>query len=133
MPKNSTAKASRREGIPDFVIKPRAADYYKVLGIAPSATAAQIREHYYALARVQHPDVGGDAVAMAAITEAYGVLGNATRRKAYDSKRRFLSKPCTACKGQGVTYRTIGFTKRQAQPCRTCGGTGLQGGTNEKA
>jgi len=113
---------------PSFVIRSTAPNYYKVLGVAPVATSAQIKAAYYDLCWLHHPDRGGDADTMAQVTEAYGVLSSAERRKAYDAKRRFLHKPCSTCKGEGVTYRTVGFTKRSTTPCRTCGGTGTQGG-----
>lgn len=99
-------------------------NYYKVLGVAPVATVEQIKTSYYALARQHHPDHGGKVADMAALTEAYAVLGDAARRKVYDAKRKLLGRPCSACKGAGVTYRQRSFTKREAVACRVCGGSG---------
>jgi len=112
----------------EFVLKTTITDYYKVLGVPPVAKAAQIKERYHELAWQHHPDRGGDPSQMAEITEANGVLSDPVRRKAYDAKRRLLCKACSTCKGEGVTYKTKGFTKREAVTCRTCGGSGTQGG-----
>ena len=55
----------------------------------PDATAAEIRDAYRRLARRHHPDRGAaDAGAMAAINEAYRVLGDPARRAVYDAARR---------------------------------------------
>jgi hypothetical protein len=68
--------------------------HYDVLGVAPSATADQIREAYRRLAREHHPDrtatsgrTGGD-VSMPAINEAYRVLNDPARRAVYDAALR---------------------------------------------
>lgn len=114
------------KGHTDFVIKATAADYYAVLGVAPMANGRQIKEKYYALCRIHHPDVGGDTELMARITEAYAVLRDPTRRKAYDERRKLLCKPCPTCNGEGVTYRNKSFTKREAVTCRSCNGSGLR-------
>jgi curved DNA-binding protein CbpA len=37
------------------------ASYYEVLGVQPTATAAEIRAAYRALAKTQHPDVSTEA------------------------------------------------------------------------
>jgi molecular chaperone DnaJ len=63
--------------------------HYETLGVRPDATAAEIRDAYRALARRYHPDRGGaDPSAMAAINEAYRVLGDPGRRAMYDAARR---------------------------------------------
>ena len=59
-------------------------DYYKALGVPRSATEADIKSAYRKLAVEHHPDKGGDSDRFNDIGEAWGVLGNAEKRKAYD-------------------------------------------------
>ncbi len=61
--------------------------HYEVLGVAPSASEAEIKRAYRAQARRHHPDVAGadDAGrAMGALNAAWAVLGDPVRRRAYD-------------------------------------------------
>ena len=64
-------------------------DYYKILGVERSADEKEIKKTYRKLARQYHPDVNpGDKKAEARfkeINEAYEVLGDADKRKKYDS------------------------------------------------
>lgn len=66
-------------------------DFYADLGVARDASADEISEAYRALARDLHPDRNpGNVVAEArfkAISRAYAVLGNPTRRVQYDAAR----------------------------------------------
>jgi DnaJ domain len=63
--------------------------HYVTLGVAPDASAAEIRDAYRALARRYHPDLAPEAAArMAAINEAYRVLGEPARRAVYDATLR---------------------------------------------
>ena len=67
-------------------------DHYETLGVRPDASAPEIRDAYRRLARRYHPDRGErDAGAMAAINEAYRVLGEPARRAVYDAGRRGTS------------------------------------------
>jgi len=63
-------------------------DHYAVLNIKPGATIQEIREAYKKLAFLYHPDRNQTDQAatsiMQAINEAYAVLSNPARRKAYD-------------------------------------------------
>jgi hypothetical protein len=64
---------------------------YEVLGVPPSAAAAEIRRAYVALAREHHPDrEGGDADTMRAVNQAWATLGDPARRARYD---RSLADP----------------------------------------
>jgi hypothetical protein len=62
--------------------------HYEILGVARHASADEIRTAYRRAAREAHPDRHGDASAarMAAINEAWRVLGDATRRRRYDEQ-----------------------------------------------
>lgn len=63
-------------------------DYYKVLGVAPDATQADIRKAYRRLAKKYHPDINKEdpqaQERFQAINEANEVLGNPDKRKKYD-------------------------------------------------
>jgi len=66
-------------------------DYYRILGILPSAEDVVIRAAYRALAQRYHPDKwrGNAAEAetrMKEINEAYGVLSDAKKRAIYDEQ-----------------------------------------------
>jgi len=66
-------------------------DLYTVLGVDRSADPQAIRTAYRALARRCHPDSGGDQQAMILLNEAWHILGDPTRRAAYDAARRIPS------------------------------------------
>jgi molecular chaperone DnaJ len=70
-----------------------AKDYYHILGVASSATPAEIKKAYRRLAKQYHPDARpGDAATaerFKEINEAYSVLSDAEKRKQYDLMRRF--------------------------------------------
>jgi len=65
-------------------------DYYATLGVLPSAEDYIVQAAYKALCKRFHPDIykGTDAhERMAAINEAYEVLGDSSKRAEYDRRR----------------------------------------------
>lgn len=66
-------------------------DHYTALGLASSATLADIKKAFRQKASQYHPDRNSDAEAPArfrAVQEAYEVLADDGRRLAYDDNRR---------------------------------------------
>ncbi len=45
--------------------------WWEVLGVSPDASASTVRDAFRDLARIHHPDVGGDAATMARINDAF--------------------------------------------------------------
>jgi molecular chaperone DnaJ len=67
----------------------RTPDHYAALGVAKTATRGQIRAAYRRLARELHPDANPDpktARRFARVSEAYEILGDPVRRKAWDER-----------------------------------------------
>lgn len=64
-------------------------DHYATLGVAPDASAHEIKSAYRKLAKEHHPDRNATANSdrIVAINAAYEVLGNAEERRRYDALR----------------------------------------------
>ena len=79
-------------------------DYYKVLGLTPAATQAEVKKAYRRLAFACHPDRNpGDPDAAARfieISEAYETLSDPVRRAAYD--RAYQSSGSTGNTGNAT-------------------------------
>ena len=78
-------------------------DYYKTLGVPPTATAVQVKKSFRLLALRFHPDKNpGNAAAEASfreIQEAYEVLSDEAKREEYNYKRwyaRSIRQPFAA-------------------------------------
>ena len=74
-------------------------DYYAILQVDPRAEPEVIEAAYRRLSRKYHPDVSAQADAaqrMRELNEAFEVLSDPGRRRAYDHHRSFLGRPASA-------------------------------------
>ena len=59
-------------------------DLYNILGVSRDADTKDIKRAYYDLAKVNHPDKGGNPDKFKEIQNAYDVLGDSEKRQMYD-------------------------------------------------
>jgi len=90
--------------------------HYEELGVPPTATPAEIRAAYVALAREHHPDrLGGradvvradSAARMARVNAAWTVLSDPGRRAAYDASHGVDGRPGFDVRDPGTTFRPL--------------------------
>jgi len=84
-------------------------DFYRELGVSSDASTEEIKKAYRKLARENHPDANpGNPEAekkFKAVSEAYGVLSDAAKRKEYDEARSLFG----AGAGAGGAGSGFGF------------------------
>ena len=70
-------------------------ELYKILGVAPTVSTEELKKAYRAAAKKMHPDLHPDdldaEVKFKRLNEAYSILGDDAKRKAYDKEQ--LAKP----------------------------------------
>jgi DnaJ-class molecular chaperone len=90
-------------------------DFYTLLEANENASADEIRASYRRLAKKYHPDTNPlDKAAEARfkeIGEAYAVLGNEEKRKAYDKERRGGPQSKTPAAGRATPRRAASVDK----------------------
>lgn len=88
-------------------------NYYKVLGIARSESKKGIREAFRRLVKIHHPDKGGSdrTGRYRDIVEAYEVLSDPQKRKAYDRNLEQMESPDQKTAGGGTPKK-----KNYAEP-----------------
>ncbi|RJQ51164.1 MAG: molecular chaperone DnaJ [Actinobacteria bacterium] len=88
-------------------------DYYKILGVSKNASAKEMKSAYRKLARKHHPDANPNNKAaeekFKEINEAYEVLSDDKKRKAYDQGPQFFTAGGGAGPGGGA-YGPGGFS-----------------------
>ena len=62
------------------------ADPYRILGVSPQASGAEIKAAHRALVKRHHPDAGGDATTILALNAAWEVLRDPERRADFDRR-----------------------------------------------
>ncbi len=94
-------------------------DHYKVLGITPKASPAQVKSAYYRLTKQFHPDVNPSQEAKTRfeeISEAYEILGNQISRRNYDGhthKRRSGGGLASATRARATKQDPQAHVKRE--------------------
>lgn len=68
---------------------PQEKNYYELLGVSQSASAAEIKKAFRKLAMKHHPDAGGDADTFKQISNAYDVLSDEKKRAQYDEYLKY--------------------------------------------
>jgi curved DNA-binding protein CbpA len=94
-------------------------DYYKIMGLLPSADDVVIKAAYKALAQKNHPDKHPENKAhqtkvMSELNEAFAVLGLKAKRKAYDTRLEKFYKTKDSSAPAQSTRHSKGYSEGSA-------------------
>jgi curved DNA-binding protein CbpA len=94
-------------------------DYYEVLGIAPDASAEEIKRAYHRLAFQYHPDRNRKSEEahkkMEEINEAYAILSDPIKRREYDLPRGYGRRVPKFKKGSKVKISVNSLSQYRGQ------------------
>lgn len=80
-------------------------DFYKILGVQPNATLAEIRRAYRKRAKELHPDItGADSEAFRELVKAYETLSDAKSRSLFDESNMFSKEKQYQQKGSAESF-----------------------------
>jgi curved DNA-binding protein CbpA len=91
-------------------------DYYSILGVHRTASAADIKRSYRRLAVAYHPDKNPNpAVAelFKEINEAYDVVGDAEKRRLYDLRRQYVFSELVQPPPQAPRHRDPAYRRKR--------------------
>jgi curved DNA-binding protein CbpA len=100
-------------------------DYYGVLGLDNSATDSEIKRAYRRLAVLYHPDKNSDPAAeqfFKEVNEAYEVLGDPEKRRAYDYARQNPFATLTEAEQRAPYHRDPAYRRRRPGTASTSRG-----------
>jgi DnaJ-class molecular chaperone len=102
--------------------------FYEILGITRSTNPEDLKQVWRLKSRLLHPDRNEGSFEatskFAELSAAYAVLSDPKARLRYDNELALVSTECPYCEGQGVKWRSIGFTGKAATKCKMCNGVG---------
>lgn len=109
-------------GFPFVICNLAEADWYSVLQVAETASAAEIKAAYHKALLQNHPDKNGSSmIDIATIKTAYQVLGNPTDRALYDIKSKTGPRPAQVVSLDDFVEHNDDGQQRWSYRCR-CGG-----------
>lgn len=73
-------------------------DLYEILGIDRTVDGDELKAKFRELSKIHHPDVGGDSITFQEIREAYDILSDPVKRKAYDVSGIIINETDTMLK-----------------------------------
>ena len=92
---------------------------FETLGLAADAGPDLVKARWKELAKLHHPDLGGDANEFHRLHQAYS-----------EALEETLAAPCAGCGGAGSRKLTKGFHQLTV-PCDACEGTGRKHGAKD--
>ena len=81
----------------------------EILNVQPSADHAVVKAAFHALAKIHHPDVGGDTAAMQRINEAHNYMSTRTQAARVAEWERLQPKPASQQPEQRQSWRVGQF------------------------